>query len=170
MASPSPKNDCSKQSKYHCKQQQQQHHEDKPKPTNETSVNFGSDCFQARNEDLGSKDDIFPSFSFPCTSFENGNEENNIFTEPMMENFLGSFSPTFISPATSESNYFSMSACHLNSFGIGYNVNTPESELTTEIISTPNSVTNSPIGDLDIFIEKVDFDTSFPFDNPDFFA
>uniref|UniRef100_A0A6N2KK33 WRKY domain-containing protein n=1 Tax=Salix viminalis TaxID=40686 RepID=A0A6N2KK33_SALVM len=169
VASPSPKNDFSKQSKYHRKQQQNQ---DKPKPTEDIFVSFGSDCVQVKTEELGSKDDIFPSFSFPCTSFGNGDEENNIFTESMMENsFLGSFSPTFISPATSESNYFSMSACPLNSFGIGYqNVQTPESELTTEIISAPTSVTNSPIGDLDILIENVDFDTTFPFDNPDFFA
>jgi len=170
VASPSPKNDCSKQSKYHRKQQQQR--QEKPKPTEEIFVNFGSDIVQVKNEDLGSKDDIFPSFSFPCTSFGNENEENNIFTESMMENnFLGSFSPTFISPATSESNYFSMSPCHMNSFGIGYqNVQTPESELTTEIISAPTSVTNSPIGDFDISIDNVDFDTTFPFDNPDFFA
>jgi hypothetical protein len=49
-------------------------------------------------------------------------------------------------------------------------VQTPESELTTEIISAPTSVTNSPIGDFDISIDNVDFDTTFPFDNPDFFA
>ncbi|KAJ6972475.1 WRKY transcription factor 6 [Populus alba x Populus x berolinensis] len=173
LASPSPKNDCSKQSKYHRKQQQLQlQREEKPKPTEEISVNFGSDLVQVKSEDLGSKDDIFPPFSFPCTSLGNENEENNIFTESMMENnFLGSFSPTFISPATSESNYFSMSPCHMNSFGIGYpNVQTPESELTTEIISAPTSVTNSPIGDFDISIDNVDFDTTFPFDNPDFFA
>ncbi|CAK7348750.1 unnamed protein product [Dovyalis caffra] len=168
VASPSPKNNFSKQSRYHCQQQ----HEGKPKPSKEIVLNFGSDCLQVKTEDMGSKNDIFPSFSFPCTSFGNENEENNIFTESMMENnFLGSLSPTFISPATSESNYFSMSPCHMNSFGIGYqNVQTPDSELTTEIISAPTSVTNSPIGDLDISIDNVDFDTTFPFDDSELFA
>ena len=171
VASPSPKNDCSKQSKYHCKQQQQQQHEDKPEPTNETSVNFGSDCFQARNEDLGSKDDIFPSFSFPCTSSGIENEENTIFTDSMVENFPGSCSPTFKSPATSESNYFSVSPCRINSFGMCYqNVNTRGCGLTTEKISAPTSLTNSPTRDLDISIDNLDFDTTFPFDNLEFFA
>ncbi|KAJ7007807.1 hypothetical protein D5086_005056 [Populus alba] len=169
VVSPSLENDFSKQSKYHC---QQQHHEEKPKPSKETSRHFGLDCNQVKNEDLGSKDGIFPFFSFPCTSPGNENEENNIFTESMIENSIfGGFSPAFISPATSESNYFSVSPCHMNSFGIGsQNVQTRGCELTTEKMSAPTSVTNSPIRDLDISIDYVDFDTSFPFDNPEFFA
>jgi hypothetical protein len=168
LASPSLENDFSKQSKYHSQQQ----HEEKPKPSKEISRHFGFDCNQVKNEDLGSKDGIFPFFSFPCTSSGNENEENNIFTESMIENsFLGNFSPTFISSTTSESNYFSVSPCHMNSFGIGsQNVQTQGCELTTEKISAPTSVTNSPIRDLDISIDYVDFDTTFPFDNPEFFA
>eukprot|EP00257_Ricinus_communis_P028357 XP_025015771.1 probable WRKY transcription factor 30 [Ricinus communis] len=71
-------------------------------------------------------------------------------------------SPTFISPATSESNYFSTSSCQFDTLGIGYNVQTPESELT-EIGSVPTSVTNSPIGDFDF--SNMDLETSFQFGN-----
>lgn len=167
MASASRINDMPKQSKDCCQQQQQ--HEEKAKPSKEVFLNF-ADGLKVKTEDLDTREDIFPSFSFPCASIGNENEENNIFRESMMENnFLGSLSPTFISPATSESNYFSMSPCHVNNFGIGYNVGTPESELT-EIISASTSVTNSPIGDLDLSIDNVDFDTNFPFDNMENFA
>jgi len=80
---------------------------------------------------------------------------------------MGSLSPTFLSPTTSESNMFPMSPCRLNSYGLGHNVQTSESDLT-DIISAPTSVTNSPILNLDFSLDKVDLD--FPFDNPDFFS
>ncbi|TXG65333.1 hypothetical protein EZV62_006608 [Acer yangbiense] len=75
---------------------------------------------------------------------------------------MGSFSPKFIFPATSEYNYFPVSPSHnMNNFGLGHRVQTPESDLT-EIISAPNSVTNSPIGeDFDFSLVKVDFDPNF---------
>ncbi|KAJ6338360.1 hypothetical protein OIU76_007933 [Salix suchowensis] len=109
-------------------------------------------------------DDIFPSFSFPCTSSGNEIEENNIFTESMVENFPGSCSPAFKSPATSESNYFSVSPCHMNSFGTFYQ------SVKTRGCGLTNSATNSLTRDLDISIDDVDFDTTFPFDNLEFLA
>lgn len=111
------------------------------------------------------EDDIFPSFSIGSE-----NEEANIFCESMLENnFMASLSPTFLSPATSESNMFPMSPCQMNSYGLGYNVQTSESDLT-DIVSAPTSVTNSPILNLDFSLDKVDhLDPNFPFDNPDFF-
>ncbi|KAE8726742.1 putative NAD(P)-binding Rossmann-fold superfamily protein [Hibiscus syriacus] len=88
-------------------------------------------------------------------SFETG-------LKALIENdIMGSLSLAFVSPATSESNYFSVSPCHMGSF---------ESDLT-DIISDPTSVSNSPIGDLDISsLDKLEFDPSFPFDNPEFFS
>lgn len=44
-----------------------------------------------------------------------------------------------------------------------------ESDLT-EIISTPNSVSNSHQCDFDFIIENVDFDAEFPLDSPGFFS
>ncbi|GMI98452.1 WRKY DNA-binding protein 46, WRKY DNA-BINDING PROTEIN 46 [Hibiscus trionum] len=112
-----------------------------------------------KTEDLDNREQIFPSFSFPVESEQ---VKNGLFAEALMENdIMGNLSPAFMSPATSESNYFSVSPCHMGSF---------ESDLT-DIMSDPTSVTNSPIGDLDISsLDKLEFDPSFPFDNPEFFS
>lgn len=144
--------------KNHCCNQQKES-EEKPKEANGVMLNFGTEL-RVKTEDLDAGESIIPPFSFPHESIghENINVEDNLFLGSMMENsFMGSFSPTFISPATSESNYFSMSPCHMTNFGLGYNVQTPESDLTADIISTPNSVINSPFGDFDFSLAKEDF-------------
>lgn len=121
-----------------------------------------------KTEDFdNNREDIFPSFDPSPEDVGNG-----IFVKSLMENdIIGNLLPAaFVSQATSESNYFSVSPCHMGSFGLGYNVQTSESDLT-EIISAPTSVTNSPIGDLDFSsLDKLEFDPSFPFDNSDFFS
>ncbi|KAI9180511.1 hypothetical protein LWI28_005517 [Acer negundo] len=152
---------------------QQEHEDQNQKQSQEVMMfNFGSAAgLKVKTENLDNREDIFPSFSFPLTSIEADNVEENMFIEPFIENdFMGSFSPKFISPATSESNYFSVSPSHnMYNFGLGHSVHTPESDLT-EIISPPNSVTNSPIGEgFDFSLVKVDFDPNFPFDNLEFF-
>lgn len=111
----------------------------------------------------GSKGRAFPSFYFPMPG--NGSEEggSSFFPESMLDDtILGSLSPAFISPTTSESNYFAMSPCHVGSFGL---VQSSESDFT-EIISAPGSVTNSPIGDFDF---PTDLE-NFSFDNIDYFS
>ncbi|KAE8699799.1 hypothetical protein F3Y22_tig00110570pilonHSYRG00228 [Hibiscus syriacus] len=114
---------------------------------------------KVKTEDLDNREDIFPSFSFPVESEQ---VKSCLFVEALMENdIMGNLSPAFVSPATSDSNYFSVSSCHMGSF---------ESDLT-DIISDPTSVTNSPIGDIDISsLDNLEFDPSFPFDNPEFFS
>ncbi|KAB2056441.1 hypothetical protein ES319_A11G102900v1 [Gossypium barbadense] len=131
--------------------------EAKQKQAQQAFSSFGSGLM-VKTEDLDNREDIFPSFPFPVESEQ---VKNGSFVEALMENdIMGNISPAFISPATSESNKFSMSPCHMGSF---------ESDLT-DIISAPTSVTNSPIGDLDISsLDKLEFDPSFPFDNPEFF-
>ena len=147
------------------------HYQPQKLPSQEIVFNFGGGL---KSEDLETReDDIFPSFSFPSTPIGSQNADNNIFSETMLElenNFMGSFSPTFISPATSESNLFPMSPCHMNNYGLGLIVQTSESDLTAEIISAPTSVTNSPIGNWDFSLDKVEIDPNFPFDNPEFFS
>ncbi|XP_068660091.1 probable WRKY transcription factor 41 [Aristolochia californica] len=112
-----------------------------------------------------------PSFSFPSASIESITHESHIFSSSNLDtsNFMGSFSPPFISPATSESNYFSVSPCRMTSVTGGPNMQTSESELT-EIISASTSVTNSPMVDLDFNLEPVEFDANFPFGVHGFFS
>ncbi|CBI40493.3 unnamed protein product, partial [Vitis vinifera] len=107
---------------------------------------------KVKTEDLDSREKIFPSFSFPLSDSET---VDKIFAESMIENSLmGGFSPSFLSPATSESNYFPVSPCQMNSFGMGHSVYTTESDLT-ENISAPTSVTNSPIGDYSFPLDPI---------------
>ncbi|KAK8636229.1 hypothetical protein V6N13_004933 [Hibiscus sabdariffa] len=141
--------------------QQQQQLEEKQKQSKEILMSFETGL-KVKTEDLDIRDDIFPSFPFRIESEEVG---NGLFVKSLMENDI-----SFVSPAVSESNYFSVSPFHMGSFGLAQNVQTSESDLT-EMISAPTSVTNSPIVDLDISsLDKLEFDPSFPFDNPDFFT
>ncbi|GAB4834546.1 WRKY Transcription Factor [Ancistrocladus abbreviatus] len=82
------------------------------------------------------------------------------------DNFYSTFSPSFISPATSESNYFSMGK--MDSFGGFQHGKHSESDIT-EIVSATTSGTNSPIVELDFSLDPMHFNPSFPFDNPGFF-
>ncbi|XP_027353072.1 probable WRKY transcription factor 53 [Abrus precatorius] len=128
--------------------------------------------FKVKTEELEmeTKEDIFPWFCFSSPSIGSENEDNNMLLETMIENhFMESFSPAFISPVTSESNLFCVSACHLGSTGLCQNIQTSESDIT-EIISAPTSVTNSPILDLDTLLHKGDFDTDFPFNTAEYFS
>ncbi|KAK1322495.1 putative WRKY transcription factor 41 [Acorus calamus] len=134
-----------------------------PPPPQHLLLNFQTGL-RVKTEDLDGHDGPPPSsssFSFPPTPINLPlKPENHIFSShsPTMlteshGNFIGGasgFSSPFISPATSESNYFSVSPC-MGSFG-----GTMESDFT-EIISAATSTTNSPMIDLD-------FDSIFPFD------
>jgi len=124
----------------------------------ETIFCFGSQG-EVKVEDLDHKQDIFPSFCLSSPSIGSENEDNNnIFPYPMIENnLMESFSPAFISPTSSESDMF----CHWESTGLGQSVHSSTSDIT-DIVSTPTSVTNSPIMDFDFFLDKIDFDIDFP--------
>nr|QGQ64070.1 WRKY transcription factor 47 [Santalum album] len=80
-------------------------------------------------EDLGSKDMMSFPFSFPLASFAYDENESQFCTQPMVDfrDCTGSYSPSFISPATSE------------------------------IFSANTSATNSPILDLDFSTDAADF-------------
>ncbi|AES82777.1 putative transcription factor WRKY family [Medicago truncatula] len=91
------------------------------------------------------KEDIFPWFSFPSPSI---GSENEI----MME-----------------SNFFNLSEYQLGYTGLCQNGPTSESDIT-DTVSAPTSVTNSPILDLDILLQRGDFDTDFPLNTPEYFS
>lgn len=100
---------------------------------------------------LENSEEIFPYFPFPF-----GNEE--IYNFSTENNLMDDISTPFLSPS-SESNYFT--------FGVGQNMPTSESD-HTEIISGPNSVTNSPIGDFNFSLDHLHFDRNIQFDGSEF--
>ena len=111
-----------------------------------------------------------PSFSFPSTSFGCFKSEDHSFSPSGVldnNNIFGSFSSPFMSPATPELNYFSVSHSQMNDFGGILNTQHSESDLM-ELISTNTSATNSPIMDLDFSLDQVELDPNFPFDTQDF--
>ncbi|XP_028087006.1 probable WRKY transcription factor 41 [Camellia sinensis] len=108
--------------------------------------------------DLDTKDMTSPLTS-PSTSFEwmksqNQNQNQNFpISKHVHDEYQDSFSP------------YQM----MNNFGVFHDLQHSGSELT-EIISTNNSVTNSPILDLGFSIDSVvDLDPNFPFDTPGYF-
>ena len=137
-----------------------------PPPAESEKIGSSVMGLKVKTEDLDGREMIFPSFSF---SFAESETVEKFYEESMIKySLIGGFSPSFMSPTTSESNYFSVSPCQMNSFGMGNSVYTPESDLT-ENISAPTSVPNSPMGDYSFSLDPVDFDPNFPFDNPEYF-
>ncbi|KAI8023064.1 putative WRKY transcription factor 53 [Camellia lanceoleosa] len=87
--------DCPKQNKY-------QPHQEEENQSSEFETE------KVKTEELGIMKEKFLSFSFP-SRIESENVETNIFPDSLKEkNLLASDSPAFVSPETSESNYFSM--------------------------------------------------------------
>ncbi|XP_010261512.1 PREDICTED: probable WRKY transcription factor 41 [Nelumbo nucifera] len=157
--------------------QNQQHHlhqpqQQQPNPQNHSQgiLNFRTGL-KVQTEDLDNGELISSSFSFPSETIGFGfaTTEDHIFSPSTLDNnFVGSFSPPFISPTTSESNYFPVSPFRVNGLGGGHNFHTSESDLT-RLISAATSTTSSPIMDLDFSLDPADFDTNFPLDSPGFF-
>ncbi|KAA8540010.1 hypothetical protein F0562_026702 [Nyssa sinensis] len=111
----------------------------------------------------------FPSFYFPSTSSIKA--ENYVPSPSLIDNnFMGNFSPSFISPVTSGSNYFPVSPTHMNRFGGNQNLHTSDQSDLTEIVSAATSATNSPTIGLEFPFGPTEFDPTFTFDNPGFFS
>ncbi|XP_010925765.1 probable WRKY transcription factor 41 isoform X2 [Elaeis guineensis] len=110
------------------------------------------------------------SFSFPSTPIGSLKHEDQIFSSPptLENNFMGSFSPNFFSPTTSESSYFSVPS-EMDNYGGRAALHTSESDLTGTI-SAAASVTNFPMVDIDFMLEPhMDFEPNFPFDDSNLF-
>jgi hypothetical protein len=147
-----------------------QHHNNHQPPQNqqqsqERLLNFQA-TLKVQTENLDTKEQDFPSFHFASTS----NTEKQVFQASMMDSsFVGSYSPSFMSPATSGANYFSVSPSGMSGFGGNQqHFQSCDSELT-EIISAATSATNSPTVGFD-FPFGQEFDPNFTFDNPGFFS
>ncbi|KAJ0989320.1 hypothetical protein J5N97_007676 [Dioscorea zingiberensis] len=150
-------------------QNQQQHvageHQQPQQQDNQLLLSFQTNL-KVKTEGLNMEehDQKSTSFSFPSTPIGSLQPRNNFFTSPArMDNyFIDSFSPAFLSPTTSESNYFSVSPCGKSNPSTAFSYHhTAESEFT-EIISTVTSATNSPIVDIDFMLEPGEFDAFDP--------
>ncbi|KAL2336152.1 hypothetical protein Fmac_010598 [Flemingia macrophylla] len=131
--------------------------EEKTEPQ-EAIFSFGSSGLEVKIEDLDHKEDIFPSFCFSSQSIGSENEDNMLSYTMIEDNLMESF---LVSPTTSESDVFCLPPCYWGSTGLGQSAQTSESD-TTDMVSDPTSVNNSPIMDFDFLLEKLDFDTDFP--------
>ncbi|KAM6557683.1 hypothetical protein CsatB_004702 [Cannabis sativa] len=123
-------------------------------------------------DELGHREVMESPFSFPSSSFGCMNVKNEDSFTPLMldnETFLGGFSQSFISPATPESNYYQISPFQINSPTAFHNVQQQRSESDhTEIISANNSVTNSPIPEMNFSLDPMNNDPNFPLTLLDF--
>nr|QAB07155.1 WRKY protein [Paeonia lactiflora]WAX53433.1 WRKY transcription factor [Paeonia lactiflora] len=148
------------------KLKQNNHHDNQKQNQSKEILESFQTNLRVNTENLDNKE--VESFLYPSPSFGFMSESH---ASPSMfdnDNQFGNFFQSFISPASSESNYFSVSPCQMNSFGGVPVMQHSESDLT-EIISANTSTTNSPILDLDFPLDPVDLDPNFPFDNPNFF-
>lgn len=141
--------------KHTCRQERlRQHKERKEQEISLTCRNVSS-LVKTENRDLNDskEEEDLPAFSFPSTPIECGKVEPQFFSEPNRL-IAASYSPSFLSPATSES-YFSPSPCLVNDFDIGHSL---ESDFG-EIISNLTPITDFSLGDFDISIDAVDFES-----------
>ncbi|KAJ0099137.1 hypothetical protein Patl1_20308 [Pistacia atlantica] len=118
-------------------------------------------------EDLDVHQQSLASFHFP-PAISNTNTESHVISSSMVNNnFTGNFSHSFISPATSGTNYFSTSSSGMNSFQGNLNFRSSDQSELNEIVSAAtSSATNSPtVGSLDFPFGNAEFDPNFTFDS-----
>lgn len=143
----------------------------------EVLLNFKADL-KVITEDLDSQDQInIPtSFYFPSsnTNINNDSENYSLSHFYMLgDNNFGSniASPSFVSPATSGSNYIlSVSPSNMSNFGGNFQALQASDNELNEIISAATSATNSPTVGLDYQFGGVEFNPNFTFDNSGFFS
>nr|URH10289.1 WRKY26 [Phoebe bournei] len=138
------------------KEQQQQ------QPQQGVLLNFKTGL-KVRTEDLDTQGVNSSSFSFPHASIQGANVGECIFSSSSLDSpFMSTFSPPFMSPATSGSNYFSsVSPCHMNSYGGGGSTSMPTAGTSdiNEIISAVTSGSNSSLVDLEFSLDQFDAST-----------
>lgn len=119
------------------------HNNHQPQQPNQMLMNFRANL--SVNTGNSENKEIVSLFSFPSRSTHTEGENQLLPISTLVDdNILGTYSPSFISPATSGSNYFSVSASA--------------------------SATDSPIAGLDFSIDSVELDPNFPFNTPGFFT
>ncbi|GFS32153.1 WRKY family transcription factor [Actinidia rufa] len=110
----------------------------------------------------------------PWSQISEFKAENSVPSHTMTGNNLmttTNFSPSFMSPGTSGSNYFTVSPTNMISFDRNQALPAPESELGGIVLASTASTTNSPTLGLDFPFGGLDdhFEPTFSFDNSRFF-
>ncbi|CAN4075897.1 unnamed protein product [Withania somnifera] len=126
---------------------------------------------RVNTNDLDKNEPAACYFSFPPTFSSGLTDDNQHFqVSHVDDNLIGSgYSPSFVSPTTPESNYFSVSSSsQMNGYGMVHNLHHSESDLT-DIFSANTSTTSSPIVG-DFSVDNFELDPNFPFDDPNFFS
>ena len=108
--------------------------------------------------------------SFPFSPTFSGFVDENLHFQVSQvdDNLVGGYSPSFISPTTPESSYFSLRSCQMNGSQRIHSLHNSESDLP-DLFSANTSSTSSPIVGLEFPLEHVELDPNFPFDNSEFF-
>ncbi|XWS48516.1 hypothetical protein CRYUN_Cryun13aG0084900 [Craigia yunnanensis] len=155
-------------------QQHNQQPEQNQKQSQDLLLSFQRDL-RVITEDLDIREQTYPSFPCPSSTSNSKVENNVVFSSPSVidNNVVGNLSPSFVSPATSGANYFSISPSPrgMNFTHVQENINFPTSEpQLTEIIQAATSATNSPTVGLDFPFGNAEFDPNFTFYNHGFFS
>ncbi|XP_071725211.1 probable WRKY transcription factor 46 [Rutidosis leptorrhynchoides] len=107
------------------------------------------------------KEEIFPSFTFPSAEVADQDINNNLVSNSMQ---IEGFSPSFMMSHDQYSEFGSLDQYHYVQNSVEY------SDLTGEMFSAPTSVNDSPIGDIDFSLVKMEFVPDFSLENPEFFS
>lgn len=142
------------------------------KHNHQTLTNFKANLrVSTENLDNSLDNNTTPTvFSFPSTYAINHIDSQYYFPVDNLvnDNHLGGYSPLFVSPDTSESNYFSPATYQMRNLAGTPNYQHSESDIG-EIISANASATNSPIGGIEFLIDTAEQDPNFPFNTAGFF-
>ncbi|KAL2236692.1 probable WRKY transcription factor 53 [Sesamum indicum] len=135
---------------------------------NQTLANFTANL-RVNTEELDIKE-MPTHFSFQSTFACRGRENHcSPISALADDNQLGTYSPVFYSPATTESNYSSAAANYHTRNHVEAPIQQSETD-TADIISAHASTTNSPTGGMEFSIDPVYLDPNFPFNIPGFFT
>ncbi|CAN4077598.1 unnamed protein product [Withania somnifera] len=129
--------------------------------SNQTLANFQANL-RVNTNDLDKKE---ATCSFPFSPTFSGFVDENLHFQMSLvdDNLVRGYSPSFVSPTTPESSYFSLPSCQMNCSPRIHNVHHSESDLP-DLFSANTSSTSSPIIGLEFPLEHVELHPNFPFD------
>ncbi|XP_004245530.1 probable WRKY transcription factor 53 [Solanum lycopersicum] len=127
-------------------------------PSNQMLANLQANL-RVNTDDLDKKE---ATCSFPFSPTFSGFVDENLHFQMSQvdDSLVGGYSPSFVSPTTPESSYFSLPTCQMNDSRRMYNAYHSESDLP-DLFSANTSSTSSPIIGLEFPLEHVELDPNF---------